>query len=153
MSHGQERGVLDRVPAPEAAPAEHLVGPPGPEHDPEREEGQGEEREAAGLDEPALPDPAGDERGDGEGERDREADEAEVEEDRVERRRGGCPAAARSGRRRRAGIAPGVAANGSAGPSISAKKKTDDDEARRAAPTRRRGRSPGRGSGGATTAR
>ena len=29
----QEGGVLDRVPAPEAAPAEHLVGPPGAEDD------------------------------------------------------------------------------------------------------------------------
>ena len=30
---GQERGVLDRVPGPVAAPAEHLVGPPAAEHD------------------------------------------------------------------------------------------------------------------------
>ena len=82
---GQERGVLDRVPRPVAAPAQDLVGPPGAEHDADGEEAPGEQRPAPGLDQPALAHPAGGQRGDGEGERHGEPDVAEVEHRRVER--------------------------------------------------------------------
>ena len=81
----QERRVLDRVPRPVAAPAEHLVAPPRPEHDADGEEAPREQRPAAGLDEPPLADPAGDQRGDRERERHGEPDVAEVEHRRVER--------------------------------------------------------------------
>ena len=50
----QERRVLDRVPGPVAAPAEHLVGPPRAEHDADGQEAPGEQRPPPGLDEPAL---------------------------------------------------------------------------------------------------
>ena len=80
----QEAGVLDRVPRPHAAPAEHLVAPPAAEQDADRQEGPREQRPAAGLHQPALADPAGDQGGDGERERHREPDVAEVEDRRVE---------------------------------------------------------------------
>ena len=51
---GQQRGVLHRVPSPEAAPAEHLVGPPRTQHDADGEEGEGHQRPAAALDLPAI---------------------------------------------------------------------------------------------------
>ena len=44
---GHQRGVLDRVPAPVAAPAELRVGPAGAEQDPDAEEQPGGEREPA----------------------------------------------------------------------------------------------------------
>src|SRR3546814_11507871 len=75
----QQRRVLDRVPAPEAAPAEHLVAPPRAEDDADREEAPGGERGPAGLDEPAIAEPAGGKRGDREGERHGEAHGAEGE--------------------------------------------------------------------------
>src|SRR3546814_11455705 len=81
----QQRRVLDRVPAPEAAPAEHLVAPPRAEDDADGKEAPGDERGPAGLDEPALTQPAGGEGGDGDGERHGEANVAEVETRGVER--------------------------------------------------------------------
>ena len=81
---GQQRGVLDRVPAPEAAPAEHLVGPPGAEHDADGEEGEGHQRPAPALDLPAVPHPARGQHADGEGEGHGEDDEADVEQRRVD---------------------------------------------------------------------
>ena len=111
----QQRGVLDRVPAPEAAPAEHLVAPPRAEHDADRERAPGQHRPAPLLERPAVVHPAGDEHRDGEGEGHGEADEAGVEQRRVHRRPAGCPGAGRWARRpgRRT---PALATNGSAGP-------------------------------------
>ena len=80
----QERGVLHRVPAPEAAPPEHLVRPPGAEHDADRQEGEGHQRPAPALDLPAVPHPSGGQHADGEGEGHGEADEADVEQRRVD---------------------------------------------------------------------
>ena len=80
----QEAGVLDRVPRPHPAPAEHLVAPPPAEQDADRQERPREQRPAAGLHQPALADASGDEGGDGEGERHGEPDVAEVEDRRVE---------------------------------------------------------------------
>ena len=80
----QQAGVLDRVPRPHAAPAEHLVAPPAAEQDADREERPREQRPAPRLHQPALADPPGDQRGDGERERHRHADVAEVEDRRVE---------------------------------------------------------------------
>ena len=80
----QEACVLDRIPSPDAAPAEHLVAPPAAEDDAGREEAPGEERPAPCLEQPALSHTTGDERGDGERERDAHADVAEVEHRRVE---------------------------------------------------------------------
>ena len=51
---GQDGGVLHRVPGPEAAPAEHLVRPPGAEQDPDGEEAPREQRPAPGGELPAL---------------------------------------------------------------------------------------------------
>ena len=82
---GQQRRVLHRVPAPEAAPAEHLVGPPGAEHDADGEEGERHQRPAPALDLPAVPHPARGQHADGEGEGHGEADESDVEERRVDR--------------------------------------------------------------------
>ena len=65
----QERGVLDRVPSPEAAPAEHLVRPPRAEDDADRQERPRQQRPPSGLDLPPLADPAGGQHPDGEGER------------------------------------------------------------------------------------
>ena len=81
----EQRRVLDRVPAPEAAPAEHRVAPPRAEHDADREEAPRDERRTADRGEPSFTESSGDERGDREGERDREADVARVEERRVDR--------------------------------------------------------------------
>ena len=132
----QEAGVLDRVPRPVAAPAEHLVAPPGAEHDADGEEAPGEQRPAAGLQQPALADPPGHQRGDGEGERHGEADVAEVEHRRVERHERGGSAAAGSGPARRAGTAPATCVNGLAGPNISRKKKAQmTNSVTRAQPT------------------
>ena len=80
----QQARVLDRIPGPHTAPPEHLVAPPATEEDADREETPGEEGPAAGLEEPALPHPAGHERRDREGEGHREPDISEVEDRRVE---------------------------------------------------------------------
>ncbi len=82
---GQQRRVLHRVPAPEATPAEHLVGPPGPEHDADRKEGERHQRPASALDLPAVPHAARRQHADGEREGHGEDDEADVEERRVDR--------------------------------------------------------------------
>ena len=118
----QQRRVLDRVPRPVAAPAEHLVGPPGAEHDADGQEAPGEQGPAAGGEQPPLAHPAGDQRGDGEGERDGEADVAEVEHRRVERHQDVVlQQRVRSGPVERA---PGsTVVNGLAGPSMRPKKK------------------------------
>ncbi len=81
---GQERGVLDRVPGPEAAPAQHLVAPPGAHGDADGEAAPGQQRPASGLDQPPLPQAAGDEGGDGKRERDGEPYVAQVQDRRVD---------------------------------------------------------------------
>ena len=75
----EEGGILHGVPAPEASPPEHLVGPPRAEDDPDREGGEGEQRPTAALDLPPIADPAGGQHADGEGEGHGESDEADVE--------------------------------------------------------------------------
>ena len=82
---GQQRGVLDRVPTPEAAPTEHLIRPPGTEHDADGQEGEGHQGPAPALDLPAVAHPARGQHADGEGEGHGEDDEADVEERRVDR--------------------------------------------------------------------
>ena len=83
VSHGRNE-ALDRVPGPVAAPAEGLVAPPRTEHDaegvPPRQHGP-----SAGGDQPALADPAGDERCDRERKRHRESDITQIEDRRMER--------------------------------------------------------------------
>src|SRR5215468_7750628 len=79
-----QRGVLDRVPEPEAAPAQDVVGPPAPERDAEGEKAPGGERPWPYPARPSGVDPALDQRGYGEGEGHREADIAEIEEWRME---------------------------------------------------------------------
>ena len=81
----QQRGVLDGIPPPKAAPAEDLVAPPRAEHDAERERTPGEHRPAALLERPAFLDSAGDEHRDREGEGNAHPNEAEVEQGRVHR--------------------------------------------------------------------
>ena len=79
-----ERGVLDRVPEPPAAPAELVVGPVGAERDAEREEHPGGRRPRTHPAGPGGVKTTGDERGDREGERHGEAHVAQIEERRME---------------------------------------------------------------------
>ncbi len=98
---GDERGVLDRVPGPVAAEAEHDVGPPGAEADAQAEEEPAEHGPLLRALHPELVAAAEQQRADGEGERHREADVADeqrrrvqhharVEEQRVEAERHGA---------------------------------------------------------------
>src|SRR5258706_11020375 len=79
-----ERGVLDRIPEPPAAPAQLVVGPRAAERDADGEEaprGRGPGARPArprGIQSPL------EERGDGEGEGDREADVSHVEHRRMD---------------------------------------------------------------------
>ena len=78
-----QRGVLDGVPEPPAAPAELVIGPVGAHRDPERQEDPGDERPRPYPARPGCVDAALEQRGDGKGERDREADIAEIEHRRM----------------------------------------------------------------------
>ena len=102
----QQRRVLDRVPAPVAAPAEHRVAPPRAEHDADGEEAPRDERRAAHVGQPALAEAAGDERGDRERERDREARRSPRRASAGGSRRADGSGAAGSGPARRAGSCP-----------------------------------------------
>ena len=79
-----QRGVLDRIPEPEAAPAEDVVGPPAAERDAEGEEAPRRERPRPHPARPGGVDPAFEQGGDGEGVGHREADIAEIEQRRME---------------------------------------------------------------------
>ena len=79
-----ERGVFHRVPRPHAAPPEHLVAPPAPEDDSEREEAEGEQRPPSRGEQPALTETTSHERGDRERKRHGHADVPEVQKRRVE---------------------------------------------------------------------
>ncbi len=79
-----EGRVLDRVPEPPAAPAELVVGPPAAEHDADREEAPRRGRPRPRPARPGRIEPAAEQRGDRERERDREADVAHVEHRRVD---------------------------------------------------------------------
>src|SRR2546425_2176479 len=74
------RRVLDRVPSPVAAPAEHGVAPPRAGDDADAKERPGDERETARRHEPAIAALAEDERRDGVREWHRREYVAEVEE-------------------------------------------------------------------------
>ena len=76
-----QRRVLDRVPGPVAPPAEDLVRPAPPEHDPHREHAPGEERPASRRAEPGRAQLAGHERGECEREGQGEAGEARIQHD------------------------------------------------------------------------
>ena len=79
-----EGGVLDRVPIPPAAPAEHVIGPPAAQRDADREPAPGGERPGPHPARPLGADPPLDQRGDRKGVGDREPDIAEIEEGRME---------------------------------------------------------------------
>ncbi len=81
----QQTRVLDRIPAPEAAPAQFLVGPDHAEREAQRQEEPREHRPAAHGAEPRVVQVTGDQRGHPERERNGEADEAEVHGRRVDR--------------------------------------------------------------------
>ena len=80
---GHERGVLDRVPEPPAAPAELVVRPVAAERDAEAEATPGGERPGPHPARPAGVDPPLDQSGDRKGIGHREADVARVEHRRV----------------------------------------------------------------------
>ena len=80
----EQRRVLHRVPSPVAAPPQHRVAPQRAEEEAGGEEPERDERRAAHVREPALPEATGRERRDRERERDREPDEAGVEDRRVD---------------------------------------------------------------------
>ena len=79
-----QRGVLDRIPEPEAAPAQDVIGPPAAERDAEREEAPGGESPRPHPARPGGIDAAFEQGGDGEGIGHREADIAEIEQRRME---------------------------------------------------------------------
>ena len=79
-----ERGVLDRIPEPPAAPAELVVGPGAAEGDADGEEDPGRGRPRPRPARPGGVEVAADQRRDGERERDREADVAHVEHRRMD---------------------------------------------------------------------
>ncbi len=76
---GHEGRDLDRIPAPITAPAEHVIRPPAAQDQAQREEQPGHQRPAPGDPDPAVIGPARDQRGDGEGVRDHEGHEAQVQ--------------------------------------------------------------------------
>ena len=80
---GHERGVLDRIPEPPAAPAELVVGPPRAHGDADGQAHPGGERPRPHPARPGGVDAPFDQRGDGEREGDREADVARVEKRRM----------------------------------------------------------------------
>ena len=90
---------------------------------PSGEEAPGHERRAPGVAQPALTEATGDERGDAEHERHREADVPEVEDRRVERHEHVVLQQRVRARARRSGTVDS-SRNGFAGPSISAKKNS-----------------------------
>ena len=81
----QQAGVLDRIPAPEAAPPELLVGPQHPERQAERQEQPADHRPAADRAEPRVVQVPGHERRHAERIRDRHRDEPDVERRRMDR--------------------------------------------------------------------
>ena len=81
---GHERGVLDRVPEPPAAPAELVIGPPAAERDAEGQRDPGGQRPRPHPARPGGVDPALDQRRHRERVGGREPDIAEVEHRRVE---------------------------------------------------------------------
>ena len=80
----QQGSVLDRVPAPVAAPAQHRVGPAPAEDDADGQESPRDHAPAARDVDPVLAFAAGNQRGEGEGERHGETDEAQIEHGRVD---------------------------------------------------------------------
>ncbi len=81
---GQEGGVFYRIPEPPAAPAELVVGPPRAQHDAGGEKDPGAERPGATPVGHGAIQSARMERSHGEGEVDRKADVAEIEQGRVD---------------------------------------------------------------------
>ena len=81
---GHEAGILDRVPEPPAAPAKFVIGPPGAHGDADGEEHPGGQRPRPHPARPGGIDAALDQGRHREGEGDREADIARVEEGRME---------------------------------------------------------------------
>src|ERR1700729_2855825 len=75
-----EGGVLNRVPEPEAAPAERVISPERTGADAEREKAPRDQREGPHEARPGRVDAAFDQRGGGERIDNREADIAEIEE-------------------------------------------------------------------------
>ena len=81
---GHEGGVLDRIPEPEAAPAQFVIGPPRAHGDADGEEHPGGERPGPDPARPGGIDLAVDQSGNREGEGDRKADIARIEKGRME---------------------------------------------------------------------
>ena len=81
---GHERGILDRIPEPEAAPAKLVIGPPRSKRDADGQEDPGRKRPRPHPAGPCGIDAALDQRRHGKGEGHREADIAEVEKRRME---------------------------------------------------------------------
>ena len=79
-----QRRVLDRIPEPPAAPAELVIGPVRAHRDAEGETHPGDEQPRPHPARPGGIDPPLDQGGDREGERDREADIAEIEHRRMD---------------------------------------------------------------------
>ena len=81
---GQEGRVLDRVPGPVSAPAQHFVGPPSAEHDRAGQEDPGEEEEVPQRPDEVVAEAPDQERGAGEAEGNGHPHVARVEKRRVD---------------------------------------------------------------------
>ena len=81
----QQRDVLDRIPRPVAAPAEHAVGPERAEREPDRQERPRGERPPPRDPDPVVAHASGDQSRDRERERHGEPDEPQIEERRMRR--------------------------------------------------------------------
>ena len=81
---GHERGVLDRVPEPPAAPAQRVVGPAAAQRDADGEKGPGDGRPRPRPARPCRVEPPAQQRRDRERERDGKADVAHVEHRRMD---------------------------------------------------------------------
>ena len=81
---GHEGRDLDRVPAPEATPTQHVVSPAAAKHETQREEQPGPQRPAAGEARPAVVGAPGDQRSNREGKGNHERDKTQVQHGRVD---------------------------------------------------------------------
>ena len=81
---GHQRGIFHRVPKPEPAPAELVIGPPAPERDAKRERAPGHQHPRPHDARERFIDTPADERGRRKGKHDRKADIAEIKDRRME---------------------------------------------------------------------
>ena len=80
----QQRSVFDRVPRPDATPAEHFIAPPATKQNADGEERPRKQCPSAGFEQPTFAETTSDQCGNRESERHGEPDESQVQDRRVE---------------------------------------------------------------------